>query len=400
MKGNKQAIPVALYGMDTRSYKTMSMYLQGPCKGIAVVVDEADAEVDIIDADFIKARDLLEERQSKTPDRPIILLSLQPLSINGTLYVKKPVKSEELIQALKQIYLAKDKKQVSKEDKSLDKTSSADREVEESTIKPVVEAQQVDEKPVDVKEKKKISKHRTALNLTDDVFSSYIGHIEGIDFSDREQVLLASFNSKKYFLNYVQSALKVARDKGQTLRLNTSWKPLIIFPQSNEIWLDVEDKQLRAFSGLVIKNGSGGKMSLSAVDHNKAGCSEKLSCFYDAGAFLWKVAIWTSKGRYPDSIDIHQPVFLKQWPNFTRLLITPHALQIAAILIDKPRLLMDVIDDLKIKPEYVFVFISAANALGLVEQVKRKSDEIVSPIVDEKPKVKNLLGRILGKLRN
>jgi len=31
-------IKVALYGMDPRSYKTMELYLKGPCKGIAVVV--------------------------------------------------------------------------------------------------------------------------------------------------------------------------------------------------------------------------------------------------------------------------------------------------------------------------------------------------------------------------
>ena len=192
----------------------------------------------------------------------------------------------------------------------------------------------------------------------------------------------------------------MAKDKSRILQLNSSWKPLIIFPHSDEIWLDAEDMQLRTFSGIVIKNGAGGGMSLAAVDHNKSGCSEKMECFYDAYALLWKVAIWTSKGRYPDSIDIQHPVFLKHWPNFTRLLITPHALQIAALLINEPRAMMDIVNTLKIKPQYVFVFISAANALGLVGQVKRQSDEIVSPAEVKEPKTKNLLGRILGKLRN
>lgn len=400
MKSKKQALQVALYGMDGRAYKMMTMYLKGPCKGIAVVVDELDAEIDIIDADFIKAKDILEDRRSKTPERPIILLSLQPLSIEGTVFVKKPVNTENLTLALKQVCSGVD---IDNEQSNKDKVISdvAVEPKQEGKVKELVESKKtVDKKKIEIKDKKKVSKHRTAIDLTDDVFPSYIGHIDGIDFSDIEQVLLASFNSKSYFLSYLQSALKVAKDKKQILQLNSGWKPLIIFPDNNEIWLDSEDMQLRAFSGIVMKRSSGSGMRLSAVDINKVGCNEKMECFYDIETFLWKVAIWTSKGRFPDSIDIHRPVYLKQWPNFTRLLITPHALQITALLATEPRLLMDVVNTLKIKPEYVFVFISAANTLGIVGQVKRKSDEIIAPSEMKQPKTKGLLGRILSKLRN
>jgi hypothetical protein len=118
-------------------------------------------------------------------------------------------------------------------------------------------------------------------------------------------------------------------------------------------------------------------------------------------AFLWKVACWASKGRYPVSIDISHPVYLKSWPNFTRLLITPHALRISALLIRGPRTLGNVAEVLDIKPQYVFVFISAACALGLTGQARREADVLVAQTLEIKSnKNKGFLSRIMSKLRS
>ena len=38
----KYPLKVALHGMDGRTYKMMVMYLQGPCKGVAVVVEDSE----------------------------------------------------------------------------------------------------------------------------------------------------------------------------------------------------------------------------------------------------------------------------------------------------------------------------------------------------------------------
>jgi hypothetical protein len=80
--------------------------------------------------------------------------------------------------------------------------------------------------------------------------------------------LLASFNSKHYFLSYIQSALRVAKEKQRIIQLNANWKPLVIFPESHEIWLDVKDVQLRAFSGILMKQwaGSGSSVTLEGSD--------------------------------------------------------------------------------------------------------------------------------------
>jgi len=397
----KKPIQVALYGMDERTYKTMVMFLQGPCKGIAVVVDEQNAEIDLIDADYIKARDVLDERQSKTPERPIILLSLQVLSLQGTIYVKKPVQSPDLIAALKQgneiLHGGKAIKGVGSEKDDAEPKLEPEFELEDKT-ESTVEESQGHKKELD-KERQKPRKHRTARDLTEVGFSSYMGHVDGVDFSDPEQVLLATYNPKSYFLGYVKTAIKVAKEKSRILQLNSGWKSLVIFPHSNEIWLDADDKQLRIYAGLEIKKSAKNSMSLSPIDQDAFNFGEKMENFDDIDAFIWKLAIWTSKGQYPVSIDINRPVYLKQWPNFTRLVVTPHAMRIAALLIDGPRTAMNLADALNIKPQYVFVFISAAKTLGLLGQAKRNADILTEPPEVKPSKSKGILSRILGRLR-
>jgi hypothetical protein len=75
-------------------------------------------------------------------------------------------------------------------------------------------------------------------------------------------------------------------------------------------------------------------------------------------------------------------------------------MRIAALLIMGPRTAMSIAKDLNIKPQYVFVFISAANVLGLVSQATRQADEIITPSKMKGSKSKGLLSRILGRLRS
>jgi len=424
MNNNKDVIQVALYGMDARASKMMAMYLHGPCKGVAVIADNKQvAEVDIIDADFLKLEDTLQERKENSTDRPLIILSLQPISIDGAIYVAKPIKTEEMLAAFKQLRsnLLKGKVKSFSVQKELDlgepreelnvqqhSESVLSREMQStaaasqhdtgfSTVDLVTKSPVVEEVVVHEKhEKHKTSKHRTAVDLTEEVLSNYIGNIDGIDFTDKQQVLQASFDVKSYFLGYLESAVKVAREKQRIIQINSHWKTLVIFPDSHEIWLEAEDVQLRAFSGILMKNWAK-KITLNAADPNKIGCYEQMSKFYTTEALLWKVAIWTSKGRYPSHIDIHKPVHLTQWPNFTRLLMTPHALQIAAVLVSTPKLMLEVTQQLDIKPEYVFIFISAANELGFVSQSAQQGGKAQENAKESK--AKGLLARIFGKLR-
>jgi len=391
---DKQTKPLqaVLHGMDGRTYKTMVMYFQGPCKGEAVVVAEIDGEVDIVDLDFPSGKSALNKIRSQKKRRPVIVLSREEVSFKDVLYVEKPIHLATILSVLDQARTLVQQQGWSK---------SSDTLPVKTTENPVSVAEQ--KARGDGLEIKKTAKHKTAMQMDEGSFSAFIGIITEIDFNDKNQLDKAFYSPKNYFQGYVTAAVKVSKEKNRMLQLNSNWKPLLIFPHSHEVWLDADDKQLRAFSSLEMNKATGAKLTITAIDPATSAVREKMDKFYDIDAFVWKLAIWTSKGRYPQALDIHRPVFIKHWPNFTRSLITPHALQITALLVRGPRSILNIVETLNIKPQYVFVFISAAYALGLVGQAERKSDELVEPpplVSAEKKETKGLLSRILGKLRS
>lgn len=400
MDKSKGPLRVALHAMEERTSKTMVMYLQGPCRGAAVVVNDDEADVDIFDADGMNSLRLMAEHRARKPHRPVIALSLRDGEIENVFYVKKPVKTDDMLGALSkaQVLLEKVKLKINSPPPPVVKSQSsqATKPVEPIVEKPVLKTYVIDDD-----ERKKTAKHQAAMQLNEKGFGAFIGNVPGLDVNDPKQFAVAKYNPKDYFQGHVESAFKVSYAKGEVMQLNSGWSPLIIFPKKTEVWLDADDKQLRAFAGLVINNTLDGKMSATPLSIEASSLSRAMEKFHSMDAFLWKVACWASKGRYPVSIDIGQPVFLKNWPNFTRLLITPHALRISALLIQGPRTLPSIADTLKIKPQYVFVFISAACALGLTGQAKREADVIIeAPNEIKESKHKGFLSRIMSKLRN
>lgn len=405
MDRNKSPLKVALHGMDERSCKMMTMYLQGPCKGVAAVVSIGNADADIFDADSISGQKLLNEYLAKNIEKPVIVLSLNEISLPNVLAVKKPVKTDEMLAALaKAKSLLEQRVQKKNADDGLaasgisEKASSAASVIPGQLDNHTVEKPELKKFVINSDEQKKTSKHQAAMQLNEKGFGAFIGNVPGLDVNDPKQFAKAVYNPKEYFQGYVESAFKVSLSKGQIRQLNSGWNPLIIFPQTHEVWLDVDENQLRAFAGLVINHTLGSKMSITPLSQELSAINRSLEKFQSTDAFIWKIACWASKGRYPMAIDIRRPVYLKQWPNFTRLLVTPHALRISALLIQGPRTLPDIAEVLNIKPQYVFVFISAACALGLAGQVKRDADVLLqSP--DIKPnKNQGVLSRILSTL--
>ena len=100
MDKSKSPLKVALHGMEDRTAKTMVMYLQGPCRGDAVVVSDSEADVDVFDADVAGVGALMDAHRAKKPHRPVIALSLRDGELAHVFYVKKPVKTHDMLGAL------------------------------------------------------------------------------------------------------------------------------------------------------------------------------------------------------------------------------------------------------------------------------------------------------------
>jgi hypothetical protein len=384
------SIKVALYGMDPRSHKTMELYLKGPCRGIAEVVPEEDAEIDIIDADFATAGEILETRRQQTPERPILLLSLEFLKIENTYFVQKPVKAEQLTTVLSKIVSIKKPKQLIEPEQPVTTLGESPAAIQDAI--PQENTDTANPLP-------KATKSRKTFANNEGGYTAFLGTLSDIDFTDPEQLRRASFDAKSHLLGYVLSAFKVACRQGKAQQLNSIWKPILIFPDTRQIWLDADDKQLRVFAGIEQNHTFAGKISLLPVDAAISKIGLAADKFQDIDVFIWKLTIWTSKGRFPASINLQQSVYLKHWPNFTRLLLTPDAMRIAALLLKDPRTPLQLANLLNIKPQYVFAFISACNSLDILGQCQRSADFMVVPEVPKPSKKQNLFSKILNKLR-
>ena len=399
MENNKRPLKIALHGMDDRTTKTMMMFLQGPCRGIAIVVKAEDADIDVFDGDAAVSKKLLEKQSQEIMLKPVIVISLQDFVQEGTLHIKKPVKTSDMVLVLGQAKRLID--ELSKKAVEIDKPS-APQAVTEEPRQPVAEPEMQELKTfvADNDERNKTSKHQTAMRLDEKSFHEYIGSIEDMDVNDPTQFGNASYNPNVYFQGYIQSAFAACASKSQILLLQSDWRPITLFPRTQEVWLDGNDLELKTFAEIKLKHKvSTTTMTISPIDPKTMSLGGSFDKFQSMEAFLWKLACWTSKGRYPQDIDYKQPVFLKNWPNFTRLLITPHALRIAALLIEGPRTMVNVAQALNIKPQYVFVFISAAHAVGLAGQIRRSADSLAQAQDIQPRKGQGLLSRILSKLR-
>lgn len=89
--------------MNERAQKMMRNYLEMCCNDIVQVVEEKDSHAEIIDLDMIGSKKLLEKRLAQQPSKSIIALSIQPVSVDDIIYVKKPVEIPSIVDAIKTV---------------------------------------------------------------------------------------------------------------------------------------------------------------------------------------------------------------------------------------------------------------------------------------------------------
>lgn len=422
--------------MDERSCRIMSMFFKGPCEGHAIVVEENDATVAIVDTRFEHARQVLEQTLAQGKMDAIIVLSSQTtdrIIHDKIMYLDKPISTNPMFEALdwaKDLTEGKQRQKPFQTPRSPIRTAKAepvpsaqelkaneeeaiiiaDQVIEQHTEQTVEQPVELETENTDLPEQSHHinsvtttaieNKAHASMQVEERDFSDVIGTVLDIDLNDPAKQRAAFYDPSKYYQGCVQDAFNKARTEDTALQLTLGWNPLIILPHSKQIWWDADDKLLKAVSDIEInvKTATITPLSPNALAESVANPEKK----QDMDAFLWKLTLWSSRGRYPLAIDIDSPIQLKKWPNFTRYIVTPHALRIAALLIKEgPDTMIGIANTLNIELRYVSIFVSATHALGLIRQLPPlKIDEVLSPTARPKtaPQKRSLLNKILNKL--
>ncbi|MGR9105968.1 MAG: hypothetical protein ACU843_03460 [Gammaproteobacteria bacterium] len=389
---------VRVLGMDGRFLSTFKLFLQGPCQNRAVTVSDESSEISLVDIDGRDGISLLAEEQARFPGRPILVTALRRPELPEIIYIPKPIKAPEMLAAIAE---AKEKLSEPRAPAELFQKMDGHEKLRESPSPGR-------EKKHTVHPHRRRSTHKTAMLLDEKAYSAYVGTVADINIKDPHHVAKAHYDKRKYLQGYVESAVTMAKSRRRILQLDCGWKPLIIFPHSNEIWIDADDKQIRSFCVVPIRsisdldlrgNNEAPKSIISPVSADRINADHDPKKFQAIDSFIWKIALWTSNGRVPKGIQLDQPVHLDRWPNLSRFVNIPHSLRIAALLIDRPMPLIEAAAMLKIRQQYVFSFFSAAMAVGLAGQSDYRQDSIATSSARiEQPRT-GLLQKILHRLK-
>jgi len=378
-------------GMDERARQSFRLFLLGPGEGRAVLADDPDeAEAWLIDLDSQEGERMYATRQTTHPGVPCIVIALGPQPVDvDTLFVQKPAQSENMLAAIDRT-------------RFLLRTRSiaggwpigAPTATPRAVVEPTPPAHPAP----------KITRRQDERALT-----NVLSQREDIDPDDPARVAALYYDPYRYLQGYYRWVCALAMAEGRPLRVLTPWLPLTILPRQRKVWIDANDTQLRAACAIkfdFFAQKSPADIELSSQIECELSDEEAERLARQDGAmtleaFLWKVALATSKGRIPEEIDLNRPVRLTRWPNFTRVPITPHALRIAALLHRQPYALLEAARVLDVRQSFVAVFLNAAWTAGLLDMGPATPAEKAPPTepVAERSEMSTPLKRLLRRLR-
>jgi hypothetical protein len=369
---NSKPISVAVVGMDIKTRRILEMVFRGPGKDDYILVEQIQlAQACIFDLDSLDGAHCWKDYRSQYPNMPTLILSLHHKDIAGTVYVKKPIEVHLLLTALSKIK------------KWLIKPATPIK----NTTPPLLV-------PTDAKLATEI-----AVEEEEELIHQFCGYNQDINPASAREIEKIYYNPDQYLQGFFDKVFAASqRLEHDGILIEGLYTPVIFLPQQNQLLCGCElgSSKLRTMTLLPLQKNRLRMTTLSVEE-----ISHYLSVYQLSGQplenFLWRVALWTARGRLPKGTDLHKDVILLHWPNFTRLIVTPYALKISALWIAQPHSLLTTAQVLNIPQRYVFAFYSAAHALKLAFVDRRTTPRAAKLTPNEK---RSLFQRILARLRN
>jgi hypothetical protein len=397
--------PIVLLACGSRDTTVLEMIIQRFLSGEFVIVGQSRAEMAIIDGDSATAKKAMTEWRIHRPDAVALMLTLKPgVDSPQLVHFRKPIDVDGLIAVLKKLRAAllnpvaplpsfRAPRPVavpvpaatSKETASPRTRVDFDRPVAAPVAAPVVApiaapvaaAPKVAPvvapvtSPVSVPEP--ISAHHQVSlmdNNTQDLEGrDYCGSAEDVpadllhtvDCLRPDQAIQLYFDTDTRLLGLLRLAGKLAQTSKQATCIRGLERPLIVLPDTPmSVISPIKDGALRALCNTSLFSETVG-LGMSSARH-----PDDVSYGYDE--LLWKVTLWTARGRLPRGADPHQPVRLRSTPDFARFTATPYAEAICRLWTQEDGLSpVATAARLRIAQRYVFALYSALRMLDLIE---------------------------------
>lgn len=368
---NTQLSHIATIGVDKQTIKVLELVFQGPAKGAyTLVATPQQADAVIFDFDCFNAEAQWKTYRDNHPTLPTLILSLQIKDVSGTVFVQKPLQIERILKGLAKLQVSQEKEVV----------KSAPAKTENQNIRDVKLAQEL------------------AIEEKEKAIHEYCGYLEDIDPKNHDQVEKIYYEPNKYLQGFFEKAYQMSQEQSSGgIWVEGLSDPIIFQGEENVLECAVgwNEQKLRTMTLMPLTK----KLQLTAIDAKEIKQLESKYTFakLPLDNSLWKVALWTARGRIPRGTNLHHRVVLAEWPNFTHLIVTPHALQITALWAARPCSLLETAQHLHIQQRYVFSLFSATTALRLTT-IDRNSHDSNTDF--SKHAKRTLLQRILARLHS
>jgi hypothetical protein len=386
-ESQSKPVRIGAIGMDQRQRNTLRMLFSSKCNNRYHLVEETSAELFILDLDGYNGTNLWREFRQRHQEHPLILVSLkdQPITDPKTLFVRKPIPVQTLIDAIEQQC-----RQLASEPHSAEpELADSPAPTAGGQAAPIRAAQPSE---TSLQQKRKARKAASILDTSAE--RAFVGTAPDIDVDDPQQLSKIYYNPDHYLLGHLQQALNLAVRYNRNVAIEGPWPPLELMIDERRVLVAAEERRLRSHCTL-----SDATLEVTLRTFDGKGKLDGGSHAYPMAALFWKVALWASRGRIPEGTSLSQPIYLRRWPNFTRLDVTPYALAITALWAEQPRSLIDTASHLQIPQRYVFAFYSAAKSLQLAGETRRAVDTLLAPPELMASRQRGLFGRLVDRLR-
>jgi hypothetical protein len=389
---------IALLGLSEKDQPMMEMFLQRNWSSECIVVPDHQAKLCILDLDGVEGGKLLQQQQRDYSDRPLIVLSVHDKSIDGARVLRKPLRTEQLRETIddcrsmilqKSIKITKAKAESERIIRAKPTRVSTIRLTQESEHRYVKSGK---------KNQRRLSVPSAASQAR--IIQSSCGQSGRVaddqgNRSDKDDY----YNHQKNFQEILKSTIDSCRSQGKPAYLFfQDGKSITILPKSNQCLNALTDSKLKPRCLLKLKSDQVQVLISEYSESQLLIGTDVIPQPLDA--LLWKVSLWSSRGRLPLGTTKDSAIGIKQWPNMTRLLTIPDFIRIAALWSKKPQTLDETTENLNIEAGYVYAFFSACHALGLIQYHSgyRKHGDPVENTTD-KPANPGILRRILRRLQ-
>ncbi|MEJ2590777.1 MAG: hypothetical protein P8178_05130 [Candidatus Thiodiazotropha sp.] len=379
--GTTLPLKIALLGVGTRDAAILDLFVRKHCPGGGRLVPEERADLCILDLDGVHGRKLLQQQREQHPRRPLIVLSIREVESDGIVLLRKPTRPEMLKQAIEGCRIELDRR-----------ASRAEPAPVPATPPPTASDAPRRRSPVRAGNEVRAAESQSRFA------HEYCGLSSPAETRGKAGGDDVYYDPSRLFQRILKSAIDRCRQAERPVRLHLpGGKHITLLPAANLALTDLGDSRLRPRCLLAINAAQTRIEFLQDSESRLLETAETSPQNIDA--LLWKVALWSARGRLPVGVDMNSKIGLQHWPNLTRLANIPPFLRVAALWVKYPLTLAGTAETLGIEVRYVRAFFSACHALELTRIQAAAAGPGLAVADSGKSPRTGLLGRLLRRLR-